>query len=96
MKDRRAVKEELLEALGSESKLRILLALSEHPYTLFTTYSIMKATGLRRQDANKMIKRLCELGWVKQQTYGIRKYQLNVEKEEVKHLLTFLKSTEAI
>jgi hypothetical protein len=43
-----------------------------------------------------MIKRLCELGWVKQQTYGIRKYQLNVEKEEVKHLLTFLKSTEAI
>jgi len=96
MRDRKAVREELVEALGSEGKLRVLLALSEQPNNLFTTYSIVKATGLRRQDARKVIERLCELGWVKQQTYGLKKYQINLEKEEVKHLLNFLRSVEAV
>jgi len=96
MRDRKAVREELVEALGSEGKLRVLLALSEQPNTLFTTYSIVKATGLRRQDAKKVIERLCELGWVKQLTHGLKKYQINLEKEEVKHLLNFLRSVEAI
>ena len=96
MRDRRAVREELIEALGGEGKLKVLLALSEQPNTLFTTYSIVKATGLRRQDAKKVIERLCELGWVKQRTYGLKKYQINLEKEEVKYLLNFLRSVEAI
>jgi len=96
MRDRRAVREELVEALGGEGKLKVLLALSEQPNTLFTTYSIVKATGLRRQDVKKVIESLCELGWVKQRTYGLKKYQINLEKEEVKHLLNFLRSVEAI
>jgi len=96
MRDKRAVREELLEALGSEGKLKVLLALSEQPNSLFTTYSIVKATGLRRSDAKKVVEKLCELGWVKQQTYGLKKYRINLEKEEVKHLISFLRAVEAI
>ena len=93
---RRLVEKELSEALGSEGKIKILRLLAEKPNNLFTMYSILKSTGLRRQDTNKHIQRLCDIEWVKQQTYGVKKYQLNLEKKEVRNLIDFLRAVEAI
>ncbi len=93
---RRQVEGELIEALGSEGKIRILRMLAEKPNDLLTAYSIVKATGLRRQDTNKHLKKLCEIGWLKQHRYGVAKYQINVEKDAVKRLIEFFTAIEAI
>lgn len=90
------IQEEVIEALGSEGKIKILLTLAQKPLELHTTYTILKHTGLRRQDANRILKKLCAIRWVKQHQYGVKKYQLNIEKEEVRLLINYLKSIEAI
>jgi DNA-binding MarR family transcriptional regulator len=93
---RRRVVEGLVEALGSEGRIRTLVTLAEDPDQLFTAYAVAKRTGLRRQDAEKILKKLCEMGWVKQYTYAVKKYQINTEREEVRRLTEFLKAIEAI
>ncbi|NHV97262.1 MAG: hypothetical protein HA494_05685 [Thaumarchaeota archaeon] len=93
---RRRVEEELVEALGSEGKIRTIITLAEKPNQLLTAYAVAKRTGLRRQDADKILKKLLQLGWVKQHTYGVKKYQINIDKDEVKKLTEFLRAIEAI
>lgn len=93
---RRRVEEELIEALGSGGRIKVIRLLAERPSASYTIYSIRKFTGLRRQDANKILKKLCDIGWVKQHHYGVRKFQINAEKKEVAHLIEFLKSIEAV
>ncbi|MEM1995351.1 MAG: hypothetical protein QXW32_07785 [Nitrososphaerales archaeon] len=93
---RRQIEEELIETLASEGKIRILRMLAENPTRFYTAYAVRKRTGLRRQDANKILNKLVELGWIKQHAYGVKKYQINLDKKEVKHLVEFFKAVEAI
>ena len=97
MEDRRKqVEVQLIEALGSEGKIRILRKLAEDPDGLFTAYVLAKATGLRRQDAHKILGKLCQIGLVKPVAYGVTKYQINVESDIAKRLIDFFKSVEAV
>jgi hypothetical protein len=97
MEDRRKqVEEELTEALGSEGKIRILRRLAENPTAIFTKYALVKATGLRDQDARRILEKLCQIDWVKLITNGVVKYQINTENQMVKQLIDFLKAVEAI
>lgn len=93
---KKQVETQLIEALGTEGKIRILRRLSENPTGLFTAYVLAKVTGLRRQDTHKILEKLCQMGLVKSVAYGVTKYQINVENDLAKRLIDFFKSVEAV
>lgn len=70
---RKQAERELVEVLGSEGRLKLLITLARRPNDLFTIYSLVKATGLRRQDVRKYVEKLHELGWVKLHSYEVKK-----------------------
>ncbi len=89
-------REEIEAAIGGRGKLRILGLLAEHRDGFLTKYAIKKETGLRTRTATSDLETLIKLGWIKESPYEPKKYQINLKKEEVKHLVEFLYKTRYI
>lgn len=83
----RTIWEELEIGLGGGKKFRVLAHLLLNPDKAFTKYSLAKTTGLRTPSVNMRLKILVELGWVKENEFKPKTYQINVENETVKILL---------
>jgi len=87
---------EVEEALGSVGRIRILRELAREPERSFSKYSLIKATGLKREDLNRNLKRLTEAGWVKEVPGTSARYQINTENPKAQHLIEFFKKAEYI
>ncbi|MCX8171016.1 MAG: MarR family transcriptional regulator [Candidatus Bathyarchaeota archaeon] len=88
--------EELELGLGGGKKLRVLIHLALNPDKAFTKYALAKYTGLRTPSVDRRLKTLVELGWVKENRFKPKTYQINVENETVKTLLDFLAAVRKI
>lgn len=88
---KRNIWEELELGLGGGKKFKLLLHLALNPEKAFTKYSLSKATGLRTPSVERRLKALMEIGWVKENPYKPKTYQINLENEVVAMLVRFLK-----
>lgn len=82
--------EELELGLGGGKRLRILIYLALNPDKAFTKYALSKYTGLRTPSVDRRLRALVELGWVKENEFKPKTYQINLENETVKAFLDFL------
>ncbi|MBS7639010.1 MAG: hypothetical protein QW804_02270 [Candidatus Bathyarchaeia archaeon] len=83
----RTIWEELEVGLGGGKKFRVLAHLLLNPDKAFTKYSLVKATGLRTPSVDRRLKVLVELGWVRENQFKPKTYQINSENEIVKLLI---------
>ncbi|MFQ5710979.1 MAG: hypothetical protein ACE5GD_04270 [Candidatus Geothermarchaeales archaeon] len=90
-KSRGALRERIERGMGSRGRLRILGELAKDTEKYFTRYSLERLTGLKPVHVRADLKVLVELGWVKEYPYRPRKYRLNLEDEEVAHIVRFLR-----
>lgn len=89
-------REEIEDAVGGKGRLRILGLLAEHRGGFLTRYAIKKEAGLRDRTVKSDLETLVKLGWIRESPYEPKKYRINLEKEEVKHLVEFLRKTRYI
>ncbi|MBS7624444.1 helix-turn-helix domain-containing protein [Candidatus Bathyarchaeota archaeon] len=82
--------EELELGLGGGKRLKILIHLALNPDKAFTKYALAKYTGLRTPSVDRRLRTLVELGWVKENEFKPKTYQINLENETVKAFLDFL------
>lgn len=87
---KRSVWEELELGLGGGKKIMVLIHLALNPEKAFTKYAIAKATGLRTPSIDRRLKTLVEIGWVKENQYKPKTYQINLENETVRALIEFI------
>ncbi|MEM3173899.1 MAG: hypothetical protein QXU02_03330, partial [Candidatus Bathyarchaeia archaeon] len=71
--------EELELGLGGGKKLRVLIHLALNPDRAFTKYALAKYTGLRTPSVDRRLKILVDLGWVKENRFKPKTYQINTE-----------------
>jgi len=76
--------------LGSRGRMRIIAALAAQPETLFTKYSIQKATRLKASDVRRDLEVLVSISWLKRFPFKPEKYQLNRENEQVRRVIQLL------
>ncbi|MBS7607134.1 MAG: hypothetical protein QW502_00835 [Candidatus Bathyarchaeia archaeon] len=81
--------EEIEIGLGGGRKFRVLAYLILNPDKAFTKYSLAKATGLRTPSIERRLKTLIELGWVKENEFKPKTYQINSDNRVVKLLMEF-------
>jgi hypothetical protein len=74
---------------GSGSKIRILIYLLLNHGSAFSKYALIKATGLRSPTVEKHLETLKELGWINENNFIPKTYQINNENETVKHISKF-------
>jgi predicted transcriptional regulator len=86
----RTVWENLELGLGCGRGFRVLLHLILNPNKAFTKYSLAKATGLRTPSVDRRLKTLVDLGWIKENQFKPKTYQINLENEIVRDLMDFL------
>ena len=89
IREKRTIWEELELGLGGGKKFRVLVHLLLNPDKAFTKYALTKATGLRTPSIERRLKTLVDLGWVRENKFKPRTYQINLENEIVKLLLDF-------
>ncbi len=89
LKGKRSIWEELELGLGSGKRFRVLVHLILNPNKAFTKYALTKVTGLRTPSIERRLKTLVDLGWVKENKFKPKTYQINLENEIVKLLLEF-------
>jgi len=89
IREKRSIWEELELGLGGGKKFRVLVHLLLNPDKAFTKYALTKATGLRTPSIERRLKTLVDLGWVRENKFKPRTYQINLENEIVKLLLDF-------
>ncbi|MBS7653468.1 MAG: helix-turn-helix domain-containing protein [Candidatus Bathyarchaeia archaeon] len=86
----RTVWDELELGLGCGKGFRVLLHLILNPNKAFTKYSLAKLTGLRTPSVDRRLKTLVDLGWVKENKFKPKTYEINLENEIVRELMGFL------
>ncbi len=86
----RTVKKELEAALGSKTKLKILVSIAQERNSL-TRYQIQRKSGVNPSMIKKSVKDLVDQGWIKEIDSTPKKYMLNMEKEVVKEFVHFLR-----
>ncbi len=86
----RTVKKELEAALGSKTKLKILVSIAQEKNSL-TRYQIQRKSGVNPSMIKKSVKDLVDQGWIKEIDSTPKKYMLNMEKEVVKEFVHFLR-----
>ncbi len=89
IREKRSIWEELELGLGGGKKFRVLVHLLLNPSKAFTKYALAKATGLRTPSIERRLRVLVDLGWVKENKFKPKTYQINLENEMVKLLLEF-------
>lgn len=78
----------LLRALGSEARLRILLALAKYNQNELTVYKIAKFSGLDRKAIKRHIHKLVEANLVRTKMYGpLFVYSLNDDNMHVQKIV---------
>lgn len=87
----KSVWEELELGLGGGKKFRILVHLALNPNKTFTKYALAKATGLRTPSIDRYLKTLVNLGWVKENKFKPKTYQINLDNEIIMVLLDFFR-----
>ncbi|MEM1550578.1 MAG: hypothetical protein QXX56_01115 [Candidatus Bathyarchaeia archaeon] len=87
---KRNIWEELELGFGGGKKFRVLVYLALNPDKAFTKYALAKATGLRTPSVERRLRTLIKIGWIKENQYKPRTYQINVENETIKFLMEFL------
>lgn len=87
LRKKRSIWEELELGLGGGKRFRVLVHLLLNPDKAFTKYALSKATGLRTPSIERRLKTLLDLGWVKENKFKPKTYQINLENETVKLLL---------
>ncbi|NIN53561.1 MAG: hypothetical protein GTN80_10660 [Nitrososphaeria archaeon] len=90
-KNREEIRERIEKGIGSRGRLRILGELAKDTEKYFTKYSLERLTGLKPVHVRAGLKVLVELGWVEEYIYRPRKYRINLEDEDVDHIIRFLK-----
>lgn len=86
----RTVWDDLELGLGCGKGFRVLLHLILNPNKAFTKYSLAKLTGLRTPSVDRRLKTLVDLGWVKENKFKPKTYEINLENEIVRELMDFL------
>jgi len=82
------VRPPLLKALGSEARLRILLALAKYNQDELTVYKIAKFSGLDRKAIKRHLHKLVEAELVKTRMYGpLFVYSLNDQNMHMQKIL---------
>lgn len=87
---KRTVWDDLELGLGCGKGFRVLLHLILNPNKAFTKYSLAKLTGLRTPSVDRRLKTLVDLGWVKENMFKPKTYEINLENEIVRELMDFL------
>ena len=75
--------------LGTVGRLRILRELISHQGQALTKYQLAKLTHLKNLSLRRDLEVLIRLGWVEELPYRPKKYRVNLEREEVRHLAEF-------
>lgn len=77
--------------LGSPGRIRILRALLKKPGECFTKYALERLTGLKPVDIRRDLSVLVGLGWVKENPYDPKTYEINMDNEVVKVIADFFR-----
>jgi DNA-binding HxlR family transcriptional regulator len=90
-----SVKDELIEALGSVSRMKILLALARDPEKPWRLYTLQKITSINRELLKENLSRLVACNWIQvQQEVGAKRYRINLSNARAKSFVEFLQSTD--
>ncbi len=89
--DKKLVRTQIEEAIGSKGRLRIVGTLASSPRELYTRYALGRKTGIRQAYIKSDLEKLVRLGWVEELKSLTKKYRLNTEHPQVEHILEFLK-----
>jgi hypothetical protein len=87
------IRREIDEGIGSIGRIRIIAELARDPDKAFTTYAIVAATGLKRNDVKTNLARLVAIGWVKEHKSIHWTFQINLANKLVAEWVGFLRST---
>lgn len=77
--------------LGSPGRIRILRVLLRRPGECFTRYALERLTGLKPVDVRRDLSVLVGLGWVRENPYDPRTYEINMDNEVVKVIAEFFR-----
>ncbi|MFQ6011259.1 MAG: hypothetical protein ACE5KG_03705 [Nitrososphaerales archaeon] len=89
--DKKLVRSQVEEALGSKGKLRIIGTLASSPRDVFSRYALGRKTGIRQTYIKSDLEKLVRLGWVEELDSLTKKYRLNSKHPPVEYALDFLK-----
>jgi DNA-binding transcriptional ArsR family regulator len=82
-------KKRFIEAIGNQSRLKILLVLWKSDKEL-TAYKICQRTGLGRSAVSRHLHNLIEVGLVSRRVYGeIPLYTMNINESRANALMDF-------
>jgi DNA-binding IclR family transcriptional regulator len=94
--DKKVVRTQIEEAIGSKGRLRIVGTLASSPMELFSRYALGRKTGIRHSYIKSDLEKLVRLGWVEELNSLTKKYRLNTKNPQVEHILEFLKKVDYI
>ena len=77
--------------LGSPGRIRILRIMIKRPRECFTKYALEKLTGLKPIDVRRDLRVLVDLGWVRENPYNPRTYEVNMDNDIVKAIADFFR-----
>ncbi len=90
--DKKLVRNQIEEAIGSQGRLRIIGILASSPRELHSRYALGRKTGIRQTYIKSDLEKLVRLGWVEELKSLTKKYRLNAKHPQVEHILEFLKN----
>ncbi|MEK0324889.1 MAG: hypothetical protein QQN63_04215 [Nitrosopumilus sp.] len=94
--DKKLVRTQIEEAIGSKGRLRIIGTLASSPMDVYSRYALGRKTGIRHAYLKSDLEKLMRLGWVEELNSLTKKYRLNTKHPQVEHLLEFLKKVHYI
>ena len=94
--DKKLVRRQIEEAIGSKGRLRIVGTLASSPMELLSRYALGRKTGIRHAYIKSDLEKLVRLGWVEELNSLTKKYRLNTKHPQVEHILEFLKKVDYI
>ncbi|MBS7635248.1 MarR family transcriptional regulator [Candidatus Bathyarchaeota archaeon] len=87
----RVVWDDVEAGLGSPGRIRILRVLLRKPGERFTRYALERLTGLKPVDVRRNLSVLVSLGWVRENPYDPRTYEVNMDNDVVKIIAEFFR-----
>lgn len=78
--------------LGSPGRIRILRVMLRRPGECFTKYALERLTGLKPVDVRRDLRVLVGLGWVRENPYNPRTYEINMDNKIVRAISDFFRS----
>ncbi len=88
-------RDEIVEAIGSVSRFKILAAMAKDPEEWWAMYALQKETSIRRTLLRDSLSRLASCEWIEAQGItNARRFRFNVSNPRAASFLRFLRDVD--